>query len=311
MTLTVAKADLKKPARNKQKQNGESGEFDDDDDDADEESEAEETKVDLIQLVHDDNQKVAELFFQFSQAEEDDEKQNLFDQIAMGLKVHAQLVEELYYPLLPETAKEENKEEAEELVFEAEASNYVASMILEVLATMKPSDDYFAGKMAVLHCLAKEQVKREEKEMFEKLKAAESEIDFEEIGSNAIERKMELQEELTAKGKRSKARGAKASAKPGGKKAKSPAKKTASKASAKSAGKKKSPAKTKANAKTKAKTGAQSKKDSSKAKPGAKAKSGVKAKSTSRATAKSAKKPAKKTTAKKTSAKKTTSKRGR
>lgn len=299
MTLTVAKAEQKKPARNKQPNNGDNVEFVEDD----EEEDAEETKVDLIQLVHDGNVKVAELFFQFSQAEEDDEKQDLFKQIMLGLKVHAQLVEELYYPLLPETAKEEDKEEAEELVFEAEASNYVASMILDVLVTMKPSDDYFDGKMKVLHCLVKEQVKREEKEMFEKLKAAESEIDFEEIGSNAVERQMELQEELAAQNKRSKS-GAKATAKASGKKAKAPGKKSASKTSAKSAGKKKSSAKAKAT--TKAKTGASKAKSGTKAKSATKSKSGTKAKSAGRASAKSAKKPARKA-----AAKKATSRRGK
>lgn len=299
MTLTVAKAEQKKPARNKQPNNGDNGEFDEDD----EEEGAEETKVDLIQLVHDDNVKVAELFFQFSQSEEDDDKQNLFKQIMLGLKVHAQLVEELYYPLLPETAKEEDKEDAEELVFEAEASNYVASMILDVLVTMKPSDDYFDGKMKVLHCLVKEQVKREEKEMFEKLKAAESEIDFEEIGSNAVERQMELQEELASKNKRSKS-GAKSTAKASGKKAKAPAKKSASKTSAKSAGKKKSSAQAKAT--TKAKTGVSKAKSGTKAKSATKSKSGTKAKSAGRASAKSAKKPARKA-----AAKKATSRRGK
>lgn len=299
MTLTVAKAEQKKPARNKQPINGDNGEFDEDD----EEEGVEETKVDLIQLVHDDNVKVAELFFQFSQSEEDEEKQDLFKQIMLGLKVHAQLVEELYYPLLPETAKEEDKEDAEELVFEAEASNYVASMILDVLVTMKPSDDYFDGKMKVLHCLVKEQVKREEKEMLEKLKAAESEIDFEEIGSNAVERQMELQEELAAKSKRAKT-GAKSTAKASGKKSKAPAKKAASKSSAKSAGKKKSSGKAKAT--TKAKTGSSKAKSGTKAKSATKSKSGAKAKSAGRASAKSAKKPARKA-----AAKKTTSRRGK
>lgn len=217
--------------------------------------------------------KVAELFFQFSQVEEDKEKRELFAKIMSGLKVHAQLVEEVYYPLLPETAKKEDKEEAQELVFEAEAGNYVSSMILDVLATMKPSDDYFDGKMAVLHLLVKEQTKREEKEMFEKLKAAESEIDFKEIGAHAVERQMELQEELAAKGKRANSRSrstakgtrsnsrSKPTAKASGKKAKSSGKRVTSKASAKSSAKRstskasaKSSTKNKPTTKAKAKT---------------------------------------------------------
>ncbi len=212
MTLTVIKAKQNKIASNKGPQSGNGNDLEENDESEDGDlGEGNETKVDLIQLVHNDNKQVAELFFQFSQAEKDSEKQQIFDKIFTGLKVHAQLVEEVYYPLLPETAKKEDKEEAQELVFEAEAGNYVASMILDVLVTMKPSDDYFDGKMAALHVLAKEQCKREEKDMFEKLKAAETEIDFDEIGENAAERKLELEEEMKSKG-RSKSR-AKSSAK--------------------------------------------------------------------------------------------------
>jgi hypothetical protein len=208
MTYTVTKSNQKKSNGTKQAQDLSGDKFEDAEDEEDDEQgeSATPSKLDLIQLVHDSNAHAAELFFQFSQADEDDEKQELFNQIKNGLKVHSQLVEELYYPLLPASAKDDDKEEAQELVFEAEASNYVASMILDVLETMKPSDDYFDGKMAILHKLCKEQTKREEKEMFEKLKAAETEIDFEEVGRNAVERKMELEEEAAARGKRTRAR---------------------------------------------------------------------------------------------------------
>ncbi len=292
MTQSITPATLQKPIGNKQPQDSNGNEFDDDEEEDDDN--AQETRVDLIQLVRDGNRESAELFFQFSQAKEDDQKQEIFDKIKTGLTLHTQLVEELYYPLLPETAKEEDKEDAEKLVFEAEASNYVAAMILEVLATMKPSDDYFDGKVTVLHTIAKEQAKREEKEIFEKLKTAETEIDFEEIGLSAAERKMELQEEMASIGKRSKKSAVKGSAKkakPGTAKGKSSAK--SSKTGGKAATAKKSPAK----AKTKASSAAKSKAKASsaaksKAKPGAKAKA---------AASKSAKKPA----AKKSAAKRT------
>lgn len=322
MTYTVSKGNQKKPANNKQPQGLNNVDFDDEGYEDEEEEDGESQgknisplKVDLIELVHESNSRAAELFFQYCQSEEDDEKQELFDQIKSGLKVHAQLVEELYYPLLPETAKEEDKEEAQELVFEAEASNYVASMILHVLETMKPSDDYFDGKMAVLHKLCREQVKREEKDMFEKLKAAETEIDLTEIGQAALERRIELEEEVASEGKRSRAKvkSASKSRAKGGSSARGRAKASSArskKASARSSGKK-AGAKARAGAKSKTATaskGSKAKAASSKSKPskgkaGAKSKAGGKSKATGRGDNKSSKKSASKASSKKTASK--------
>jgi len=323
MTYTVSKVNQKKPTNNKQPQAMKEIDFDDDDDDEEGDENSDQVspmKVDLIQLVHESNSRAAELFFQYCQSEEVDEKQELFDQIKSGLKVHTQLVEELYYPLLPETAKEDEKEEAQELVFEAEASNYVASMILDVLETMKPSDDYFDGKMAVLHKLCREQVKREEKDMFEKLKAAETEIDFEEIGQAALERRMEIEEEVASMSKRSKskskssavknkarggsssrgkakaasARGKKTSArssvKKTGAKARSGAK---AKAAASSKGGKGKAASSKSKASSKGKSAGKSK-ATGKSKAAGKTKAAGRSKAAGRANSKSAKKPASK-----------------
>lgn len=329
----VTKANQQKPDGNKQSQEMVEVEFEDEDEDeegveGENGKQGSPMKVDLIQLVRDSNVVAAELFFQYSQAEEDDEKQELFDQIKNGLKVHSALVEELYYPLLPESAKEEDKEEAQELVYEAEAANYVASMILDVLDSMKPSDDYFDGKMAVLHKLCKEQCKREEKEMLEKLKAAETEIDFEELGQAAMERQMELEEEMESMGKRSKSKAkaaskssrakAKGTGRGGNKGSSAKGRKTSAKSASKKSTAKKSTAKSKAATKARSGSkpkasastkGSQSKatasksKTSSRGKASSKSKSGGKSKTTARAGAKPAKKPASKASAKKATSK--------
>lgn len=310
---------------------------DDDESELDEDEEAQAPpQLDLVQLLHQDNAKVADLFYQFEQSEDDDEKQDLFDQIKLSLQVHKELVEEIYYPLLPESVEEDEKEEAESMVFEAEAANYVAGMILEVLSTMEPSDDYFDGKMAVLHELCKSQVKREEKEIFDKLKAAE--VDFTELGREAAERQLELQEDLsapkgrkkaasargnkaasargkkaaTARGKKAPASGRGAKAKAGSKsgaKAKSSGRAASGKKAAASKTSKKS-TKAKSSAKTASRSKATTKRGAQKAKPKASASrsQSSKAKTTKRGAeskaksgAKSSSKTAKKSTAKKSS----------
>jgi hypothetical protein len=152
-----------------------------------------EEKFDLLQLIHDDNEVAAELFFQFTQAEEDDEKQKIFAQIKAGLTIHAQLGEELLYPLVIETAEKDDKKDAKKLVAETEAGNYIASIILDELTITEIDDEYFEAKMAILCELTKKQVKREEKKMFDKLRAAD--IDFKDIGAAAAEMKAELEED--------------------------------------------------------------------------------------------------------------------
>jgi hypothetical protein len=213
-----------------------------------------EAETDLLLLVHEDNSAAAELFFQFTQAEEDEDKQDIFDRINLGLTIHAQLVEELLYPLVVETAEQEDKEEAEKLVAEAEAGNYVASLILDALNSMQPDDQYFEAKMTILCELTKLQVKREEKEMFDKLRAAK--IDFDDIGDEAAERKVELVEEAqSSKAKLKSKNKTKLSAKSG-------ARKVTSKPTAKlgKPARKPTPSNKKGTAKTAAKIGRSTKK---------------------------------------------------
>lgn len=212
-----------------------------------------EKSEDLLQLVHDDNKAVAELFFQFTQAEEDDEKEDLFGQIKAGLTLHAGLVEEMLYPLVPESVEDEDKEDAEKLVFEAEAGNYVASIILDELENTEVDDDYFDAKMTILCGIVKEQVKREEKSMFDKLQTAD--LDFEELGKEFADRKTEMEEEAEAPKAKGRS-GSKTTAK------KAPAKKTPAKQTqAKKAPAKKLPAKkapTKAEGKSNSKSSTKS-----------------------------------------------------
>ena len=176
--------------------------------------EVQESANDFLQMIHNDNGDIAELFFQFSQVEEDQEKRGIFENIKSALTIHSQIGEELLYPLVVEVVDEEDKEEAQKLVAETEAGNYIASLILDELTITDTDDEYFDAKMAILHDLVKEQVKREEKEMFEKLLA--SDISFEDIASEAIDMKEAFSQKArrAPAGKKSKAVKASGTSKP-------------------------------------------------------------------------------------------------
>lgn len=142
----------------------------------------------ITELLHQDHQKVRELFFQFSAAEEESEKENLVKQILTELYVHSTIEEEIVYPAVKEEA-----EEGEELVDEAETEHRVVKFLMAELSEMSADEEQFDAKVTVLCELVNHHIREEEKEMFKKLR--ESGADLNELSEKVVERKEELQSE--------------------------------------------------------------------------------------------------------------------
>lgn len=146
------------------------------------------TAVDVTELLHQDHMKVSELFFQFSKAEEDAEKEDLVKQILTELHVHATVEEEIVYPVV-----EEEAEEGDELVGEANVEHKMVKYLMAELSQMTGDDEELDAKVTVLCELVKHHIREEEKEMFKKLR--ECGADLEELAEQAQERKEELMAE--------------------------------------------------------------------------------------------------------------------
>lgn len=141
--------------------------------------------TDLLQILHSDHMKVDELFFQFSKSDDDNEKQEIVEQIISELGIHAKAEEEIVYPLV-----RDGKEEVENLMDEADTEHHVVKFLIAELEGMKPSDSHYDSKVTVLCELVKHHVKEEEDEIFEKLKAAE--LNLEELGRKFTQRKTQI-----------------------------------------------------------------------------------------------------------------------
>jgi hemerythrin superfamily protein len=141
--------------------------------------------MDVVQILHRDHQTVAEMFFQYKQLEEDDEKKELVAEIIKELSIHAQVEEELVYPAIREAA-----EDSEDMMDEADTEHHVVKYLLAELSEMEPDDDHYDSKVTVLCELVNHHVQEEEKEIFEKLEDAD--LDLEELGSKVMSRKEEL-----------------------------------------------------------------------------------------------------------------------
>jgi len=146
------------------------------------------TAMDVTELLHQDHMKVSELFFQFSKAEEEDEKEDLVKQILTELHVHAKVEEEVVYPTV-----EEEAEEGDEVVGEAEVEHKMIKYLMAELSEMTGDDEELDAKVTVLCELVKHHVREEEKEMFKKLR--DSGADLEGLAEQVQERKEELMAE--------------------------------------------------------------------------------------------------------------------
>lgn len=141
--------------------------------------------ADVTSLLHDDHQKVRNLFFDFEKAEDDLEKENLVKQILTELFIHSKVEEEIVYP-----AVKDKGEDAEDIIDEAENEHRVVKFMMAELSKMSAEDEQFEAKVTVLCELVNHHIKEEEKEMFKKLR--ESDADLNSLAQEVLTRKDEL-----------------------------------------------------------------------------------------------------------------------
>jgi hemerythrin superfamily protein len=143
--------------------------------------------TDILQILHKDHLKVDDLFFQYTQTDDKDEKKELVSQITLELGLHAKAEEELVYPVV-----RDGKEEVEDMMDEADTEHHVVKFLLAELNNMNPSDSHYDSKVTVLCELVKHHVEEEESDIFEKLKSSDEDLD--ELGQKFVERKAQLAE---------------------------------------------------------------------------------------------------------------------
>ena len=136
-------------------------------------------------LLMQDHRAVEKLFKQYEKAKEDDRaKQEIYRQIAMELKIHTQIEEEIYYP-----ASRPHVEE-EDTVNEAVVEHASAKDLIAQLDKMDPSDQYYDAKVKVLQEMIEHHVEEEEKEYFPEVR--KSDLDLKAVGEQLKMRKEEL-----------------------------------------------------------------------------------------------------------------------
>lgn len=154
---------------------------------------AEQEPVNALVLLKEDHREVERLFILFEEAEERS-RQGIAEEALKALEVHTKIEESLVYPAIREATGEG------EMVDEAKEEHHVVTLLIKELKKMKASGEGYKAKFKVLSELVKHHVEEEEQEMFPE--AEQTNIDWEQIGREAMKIKGRMLQQQASHGQR-------------------------------------------------------------------------------------------------------------
>lgn len=138
----------------------------------------------VLDMLAEDHRHVQELFEQFDDIDDEEERRGLVTTTCAELTVHAQLEEELFYPAIREEL------EAAQLVDEAQVEHGILKDLITQLEYTEPDDDLYAATFHVLAEYTNHHVREEEEEIFKQIR--EADLDLTMLAEEMRERRSEL-----------------------------------------------------------------------------------------------------------------------
>lgn len=140
--------------------------------------------LDLLKKQH---AEVSKLFKKYEKLADgaDDERQELFEQIADRLAAHATIEEKFFYPSI-------KSEGTEDIVRESLEEHLSVKRLIADLLDLEPDDEAFDAKMQVLREQIEHHVEEEEEEMFKQVRKECSKEQLEDLGLQMEEEYDEL-----------------------------------------------------------------------------------------------------------------------
>ena len=145
-----------------------------------------------ISLLKADHREVDGWFDEYEQLSDDAEKRALFGKIALALKVHTRIEEEIFYP-------EERGEVEDDMLDEAYVEHQGAKTLIAEIEAMQPGEEFYDAKVKVLGEYIKHHVKEEEQPDGIFAQAKRGDEDLNAMGERIKTRKQELMAEKGAK----------------------------------------------------------------------------------------------------------------
>jgi hemerythrin-like domain-containing protein len=145
---------------------------------------------DAIELLTEDHRRVQKLFKDAESLGDDDQEalETIVQTACTELSIHAQVEEELVYPVLRDALEDQD------LILEAEVEHQSAHDLIAALEAMDATDERYKATFTVLGEYVNHHIKEEEKEVFPQARKAD--LDLAEMGEQIKTRKEELQAEL-------------------------------------------------------------------------------------------------------------------
>ncbi len=144
------------------------------------------SRTDAVAVLKSDHRQVERWFKEFEQTTTEVRRGELAALICTGLRVHAAIEEELFYPAFLDATG------AEALHHEAIIEHHGALRLIEEIEQSQPSDGFFAARVSVLGELTRHHVKAEEKPEGLFAKVRRTDVDLEMLGRQLQVRRRQL-----------------------------------------------------------------------------------------------------------------------
>lgn len=154
---------------------------------------SEQESVNALELLKEDHRHVQQLFQSFEEAD-GRSRQGIAEETLKALEIHTKIEESVVYPAIREATGEEDK------VDEANEEHHVVGLLIKELHKMKASAEGYKAKFTVLSELVKHHIEEEESEMFPE--AEQAEIDWEELGQEAMAIKDRMSKQKSSRNQR-------------------------------------------------------------------------------------------------------------
>ena len=154
--------------------------------------------MDAIKLLTEDHQKVRKLLKDLcdTTARAGKTRTELLSKIALELKVHSKVEEDIFYPAFKQAGDGSN----DQLYFESlEEHRAVEELVLPDLQNTEVGSEKFAGRAKVLKDLIEHHADEEEHETFKRARKQCSEDELKDLGQQLAARKKDLLREMGGK----------------------------------------------------------------------------------------------------------------
>jgi hemerythrin superfamily protein len=144
-------------------------------------------EMDAVELLSSQHREVEKLFKEIEDAEDPEDKEALFEDLADKLAIHAKIEEQFFYPAVHE-------KKTEEMILEAFVEHTSVKRLLADLMAADPADPTFDAQIKVLKEQIEHHVEEEEGQLFPAAKKLLSKDEMSAIAQEMMAMQTELED---------------------------------------------------------------------------------------------------------------------